>query len=96
MKRTKIVLSIIVLVSASLITFKIIDKPKSGEVVTSFTSCGCGSCGGQDVQIENIENTSTGKQRYNQLKEELSEPPSEKACMTMGCSICIEYRLIET
>lgn len=87
-----LVFTVFVLLFSSFIAYKIVDRPKFGETIASFTDCGCGGCGGEVSRVKEIED----KEEFEELKDKLAQPPSESACIAMGCSICTEYRLIET
>ena len=95
MKKLAIAVLLILVVSVGFIAFKEIQKPPAREIISSFTACGCGGCGGTEAEVKEIENTPEGKQTYDKFKERAAHPPSGEECATVGCSICVEYRLIE-
>jgi hypothetical protein len=88
MRRISTVAIIVVLVLASFVAYKLLDRPQSGDTI-SFTYCGCGGCGGQAPVIKNVKN----RAEFNKLKKELVRP-SDSACANVGCSLCTEYRFV--
>lgn len=91
MRRIWVIGAATILVLGSFVAYTMITKPQTGEIIASFTYCGCGGCGGQIPVVKEIRN----KGQFDTLKHRLVKPP-ESACLNVGCSLCTEYRLIAT
>lgn len=57
----------------------------------AYLACGCGGCGGHAPRIVEVADRST----FDDFAAQDRQLKDSASCATRGCSLCIEYRLVE-
>lgn len=86
-----IIVIIIVCVSGAVIYYIVRDKP----LIDSYTACGCGGCGGAEPTIKYLYESRGGRKELDDAISTDKDRAHSHSCIYTGCSICIEYRLVD-
>ena len=58
----------------------------------TYLACGCGGCGGQTPEVVEIKD----KDEFDRLVADDKRVKDSADCAMAGCSICTEYRFVES
>lgn len=93
-KRLDLVLTIgMILVCMGLFVWTVASRSlQKSDVAEVYTACGCGGCGGVNPKVEYIHS----KSQFDELVAKDKAMKGSSACSMSGCSLCIEYRLLQS